>query len=127
WVTLIAERTGRLIVTTDGSTYDTLLAVFSASTNPAIPILLGCDNNGGSNGLTSKLTVPVVGGSTNFVGVDGVRGASGVLQLNFSLCPDATMTPLGVTTNGARHFLVNARPGLPLTIQFSPDLIQLSA
>ncbi len=126
WITLVAEKKGRLVVTTDGSSYDTLLAVFAASSNPAAPVLLGCDNNSGSNGLTSRMTVPVGAGSTNFIGVDGVRGASGILQLNFNLCPDAVMTSLGVSLAGLHQFQVNVRPGLPFTIQSSPDLIHWS-
>jgi hypothetical protein len=87
---------------------------------------LGCDNNSGSNGLTSKLTVPVVGGGTNFIGVDGVKGASGILQLNFNLCPDALVVPMGTTLAGTHLFQVNARAGLPLTVQYSSNLVQWS-
>jgi len=49
-----------------------------------------------------------------------------VLQLNFDLCPTATITPMNLTSSGARRYQVNVRPNLPITIQFSPDLIRWS-
>ena len=130
WLTLVAARKGHLIVSTEGSSYDTLLAVFTtlpntSPTNPSNLQLLGCDNNSGAN-KTSKLNVPVEAGSTNYIGVDGVQGAYGTLVLNFNLCPDAFMKSLGVTPTGANHLQVNVRTNLAFAIQISSDLVHWS-
>jgi hypothetical protein len=131
WLTLVAARKGRLVVSTEGSSYDTLLAVFTSSpntspTNPSGLELLGCDDNSGTNGRTSRLDVPVEQGSTNYIGVDGVQGAFGVLTLNFNLVPDATVKSLGVTPTGKNHLQINVRTNLPFTIQMSTNLINWS-
>jgi hypothetical protein len=126
WLSLVAERKGRLIVTTEGSSYHTLLAAFTyPASNPTLLQLLGCAIDDGPNG-SSKVNVPVEAGSTNLIGVDGVAGAWGVLKLQFDLCPEAFMVPLKTTSTGARHFMVNVRPGLPVAIQYSSDLIHWS-
>jgi hypothetical protein len=127
WLSLLVTNHGHLIVNTDGSSYDTLLAIFTYAPSQGNALqLLGCDNNSGSNGITSRLDVPVEAGSTNLIGVDGVRGAWGVLQLNFNFCPDALMTPIGMSPSGAPKFQVNVRPGLVFNIQSSPDMIHWS-
>ena len=84
------------------------------------------DNNSGSDGRTSKLNVPVEAGSTNYIGVDGVQGAYGVLKLNFNLCPDAVLKSLGVTPTGANHLQVNVRTNTAFAIQISSDLVHWS-
>src|SRR5206468_603721 len=86
WITFVADASGALFLNTDGSSYDTVMAVFRRSaTNTAALELLACDNNGGTNGRTSSLNLPVQVGKTNYILVDGVNGATGVLQLNYSL------------------------------------------
>jgi hypothetical protein len=123
WITFVPQSSGSLYLTTDGSTFDTVMAVFHRSaTNPAVLVQIGCDNNSGSNGLTSALTFTVAAGQTNYIDVDGVNGATGVLQLNYSLVTSAALKLLGRTAQGFPHLQVSGRAGMHFTIQASTNL-----
>jgi hypothetical protein len=82
WLSFLPGETGLLYLNTDGSSFDTLLAVM-ASNSP--PQLIACDNNSGQGGTNSSVIVPVEAGKFYFIGVDGVNGASGQVVLNYSL------------------------------------------
>jgi hypothetical protein len=124
WISFIPEETGHLLLNTDGSTYDTVMAVFVRSaTNSTVLQLVGCDNDSGTNGQTSSLSVPVQAGQTNFIVIDGVNGATGILQLNYSLATTTVLTPLGFTPQGFK-LRVTGRPDLHFTIQASTNLIK---
>lgn len=123
WISFVAEANGTLFLNTDGSTYDTVMAVFSRSlTNLSQLNLLTCDNNSGTNGKTSSLTVPVNGGQTNYILVDGVGGATGILQLNYSLATATILKLTGRTPEGLNQIQVNGRAGLKFTLQGSLDM-----
>ena len=104
WFALIAEADGELQVNTDGSSFDTILAIY-LPTGPGYENLqpIGCDNNSGLDGLDSRVNVNVQRLRTYFIVVDGVNGASGTVKLNYSL---ATPTSLAVISSGAGGTLV---------------------
>jgi hypothetical protein len=104
WFALIAEADGELQVNTDGSSFDTILAIY-LPTGPGYENLqpIGCDNNSGLDGRDSKVTVTVQRLRTYFIVVDGVNGASGQVALHYSL---ATPTSLRVESSGAQGTLV---------------------
>jgi hypothetical protein len=123
WVTFVAEVSGTLFLNTEGSSYDTVMAVFRRSpTNSAVLELMACDNNSGSDGKDSALAVPVQMGKTNYVLVDGVSGATGILQLNYSLATDTVLRYLGYTLQGAQHLQVVGLTNLHFTLQCSSDM-----
>ena len=123
WITFVPQGSGTLYLTTDGSSFDTVMAVFRRSpTNSSVLIQVGCDNNSGSNGLTSALTFPVAAGQTNYVEVDGVNGATGVLRLNYSLVTQTAFNFLGTTVQGLPHLQVIGHAGMHFTIQASTNL-----
>jgi len=123
WISLVAEETGSVLLNTDGSSYDTVAAVFRRSpTNSTVLELLACDNNGGTNGLTSSLSFPVTAGQTNYIVVDGVNGATGILQLNYALATQTILRSAGVTPSGAQHLQVVGRPNMHFALQASTNL-----
>jgi len=123
WIMLLAEETGTLFVNTDGSGYDTVMSVFQRNpTNSAALIELACDNNSGLDGLDSSVAFPVKIGSTNYVLVDGVNGASGILQLNYSLATSTILKAMGKTADGANIIQVNGRAGLNFSLQASSNM-----
>jgi hypothetical protein len=129
WISLVAETNGDLFVTTEGSTYDTLLAVLGlTATNQNSLQLLGCndDINTASNILTSRLVVKVLAGTTNLIGLDGKSGQTGILHLFYSLLPPTTVLPLGKTADGANQLRVTGRPDLHFMLQSSIDLANWS-
>ncbi len=109
WLNFVPGASGVLSLNTDGSSFDTLLAVLQSNLPP---VLLGCDNNSGLGGTNSALVVPVVAGKNYLIGVDGVNGKFGRVVLNYTLNPSA---PAGApqisnfgTTNGAVKFRINS-------------------
>ncbi len=125
WLSFVPQETGDLFLNTDGSSFDTVIAV--AGRDPAHPnmlTVLGCDNNSGLDGQDSALVVPVRAGETNYIVVDGVNGATGILKLNFSLVTTAHLTPLGKNAQGANQLRLTGRPDMRFTIQASSNLVQ---
>jgi hypothetical protein len=103
------------------------MAVFRRSpTNAAVLQQITCDNNSGSNHLTSAMAFPVTAGVTNYVDVDGVGGATGILQFNYSLVTSTTVKSLGLNVNGAPRLQIVGRPGMRFTLQASRDLVNWS-
>jgi hypothetical protein len=85
WFPFIPENDGQTVVDTNGSDFDTVLAVYTSTTADFSDLLLvGCDNNSGTDGLDSSLIFQATVGATYFIAVDGVDGATGVVQLNTS-------------------------------------------
>jgi hypothetical protein len=121
WIAFVAQETGMAFFNTDGSSYDTVIAVFARLTNSSMLQLLACDNNGGLDGRDSAVVIPVQAGRTNFIVIDGVNGATGVLRLNYSLVTPTLLVPMGTTLEGNSRVRVSARPNLRFTLQRSTN------
>src|SRR6185503_2648880 len=67
------------------------------------------------------VAVGVVGGRTNFVQIDGVNGATGILKLNYDLVIPSTLTAIGANASGQYQFLVEGRPDMAFTIEYTID------
>ena len=95
WFAYDPPETGTVHLDTEGSDFDTILAVYTFDpplTGYESLIPVACDNNSGANGLTSKLEFGGELGRSYFVVVDGVAGASGVAHLNYTLTPSTPPT-----------------------------------
>jgi hypothetical protein len=123
WITFVAEETGRLFLNTDGSSYDTVMAIFRRNpTNSALLQELACDNNGGIDHRDSSTNVFVQAGQTNFIVVDGVNGASGTLRLNYALVTSSRLRSVGFTPQRAHIVQVSTHAGARFSIQTSTTL-----
>jgi len=86
WVTYQAPASGALRVSTEGSDFDTVLAVYSGSGADFASLKTeASDNNSGADGLDSVVNVPVTNGAVYYIAVDGVKGASGIARLSYEL------------------------------------------
>jgi hypothetical protein len=86
WVTYQAPANGVLRLSTEGSDFDTVIAVYSgAGTDFESLKLEGCDNNSARDGVNAAANVPVRAGTVYFIAVDGVKGASGTAKLTYEL------------------------------------------
>jgi len=128
WISIITEEAGELHLNTDGSSYDTVVAVFvRTATNANVLKLLGCDNDSGLDRKDSSLTVAAQAGRTNFVVIDGVGGATGTLQLNFSLVTPAVLLNRGRSAAGNYRLRVLGHPDMRFTVQASSNFLNWSS
>lgn len=96
WFAYDPPETGTAHLDTDGSDFDTVLAVYTFDpplTGFADLIPVACDDNSGANGVTSSLSFAAQAGRSYFVVVDGVGGANGIAHLNYVLTPAAFSPP----------------------------------
>ena len=96
WFVYQATTNGPVRFSTEGSDFDTVLAVYTGpGTDFATLKLEACDNNSGANGKTSALTLNVRQGTAYYVAVDGVNAATGLVKLSyqFSTGPVITAQP----------------------------------
>jgi len=91
WWSWTAPFTGIASIDTHNSNFDTLLAVY---TGIAINDLAGiaANDNDGSAGNTSGVTFLAQAGTTYQIAVDGLNGATGQLQLDWSLDQQADLS-----------------------------------
>lgn len=82
WYQWIAPTDDQVTIDTDGSSFDTLLAVYSGNTLDSLALLAENDNQATSS--QSLVVFPPVSGTTYWIAVDGVNGAVGNLVLNWS-------------------------------------------
>lgn len=77
---------GTLFISTDGSDFDTTLGVYSgdgSSFETLTPV--ACDNDSGMDGRTSTVRFTATSGTTYYISIDGVNGASGHAVLTYNV------------------------------------------
>jgi len=122
WYAYVPPVNGTLFINTDGSDFDTLLAAYTGccTFNTLTPV--ECDNNSGTNGLTSSLHFEATSNTVYFVAVDGVGGVTGAAQLNYRLLVPMLITNLAKASN-SMTFLVKATPSWPVSLQRSTNCL----
>jgi hypothetical protein len=79
WWNWTAPASGSTNITTEGSNFDTLLAVYTGS---AVSSLSHIASNDDYTGLTSRVQFTAVAGTTYRIALDGYSGATGTFMLN---------------------------------------------
>src|SRR5712691_7765995 len=87
WWTWTAVSSGNVTLSTAGSSFNTLLAVYTGGAVTNLSSIASNDNDG--TNLTSRLTFPATAGVAYAIAVDGFSGASGniVLQVKQEVQP----------------------------------------
>ena len=80
WWSFTPSANGQVTVNTAGSSFDTLLGVYTGSAVNALT-LVASNNDVGGGTLTSALSFAGVSGTTYYIAVDGLNGASGSITL----------------------------------------------
>lgn len=83
WYQWTAPSSGNLRLSTQGSSFDTLLGIYSGSAVNSLQRLGANDDVPG--GLWSEVTVPVTAGTTYKIAVDGWGGYTGTTALSWSV------------------------------------------
>ena len=117
WYRWTAPATGTAIFSTAGSTFDTLLGVYTGTSVGALTTLAGNDNDGALT--TSRVSLAVTAGATYVIAVDGKAGASGAVTLGWRLPPvnddfaAATAISGAAGTIAGTNTLASFEPGEP--------------
>lgn len=102
WYSWTATDTGMLSVSTAGSNYDTMLAIYTGSVVGALTDLPnGANDDAGGGLLSSTVDVSVTAGTTYRIVVDGYGGHSGNSTLAWSTAAAAPVAPPGSTPPAA--------------------------
>lgn len=80
WYRYDATTTENLILQTQGSSFDTVIAVWSGL--PGVPQLVACNDNIGAGSNQSRLTLAVAAGKSYYIQVGGRSGAIGALHFD---------------------------------------------
>jgi hypothetical protein len=126
WFAYESPVNGTLTISTDGSDFDTVLAVYTGTGVNFASLQPGpCDNDSGLDGKTSRVSFSAEAGTMYYIAVDGVNGASGNVRLNYRL--ELAQTPLqldSVSVQGAAfRFRLSGLPGRTYTIQGTTNLV----
>lgn len=120
WWSWTAPVSGRVVIDTAGSDFDTLLAVYEGSvlTN-LVPVARNDD--AGTNQMTSAVTCPVTAGTVYAIAVDGFNGEPGVVQLNLAM--DVVWFSQPRLASGRCQLTLSGAIGKSYTLQASSDLV----
>ncbi|MFA5983140.1 MAG: S8 family serine peptidase [Methylococcaceae bacterium] len=92
WFEWSAPGVGIVSINTHGSTFNTLLAIYTGSAINALSPVASNDDDGSANG-TSGVTFVTTAGETYKIAVDGYNGAFGEVSLNLQF--DTNLTTAG--------------------------------
>ena len=84
WYKWTAPSSGAFTFDTIGSSFDTVLAVYTGTALTSLSEVAS-DDDGGSSGYTSKLTFHATSGTTYRIAIYGYDGETGTVKLNWSL------------------------------------------
>ncbi|HVT80912.1 MAG TPA: pre-peptidase C-terminal domain-containing protein [Phycisphaerae bacterium] len=82
WYTWTATSSGTVAIDTHGSSFDTLLAVYTGNAVNALTRVASNDDDLANSTRTSKVTFNAVAGTTYHIAVDGYNGARGTISLH---------------------------------------------
>ncbi len=120
WFCWTAPTSGPFTFDTTGSSFDTLLGLYTGNAVNALT-LIASDHDSGSN-FASRVSFNAVGGTLYRIAVDGPAGATGVVKLAWSgPVPPSVVTPPGSTNapaGGVAWFRVVAAGAQPLAFQW---------
>lgn len=132
WFAFQADTNGTLYLDTEGSSFDTVLAVYVGPGDSYVTLTnVASDNNSGSNGITSKLNLPATVNTIYWIAVDGANSNTpaygpyrGSVTLHYRLVQPLTITNVVETTNnnGRIIFKVNSTPNLLTKVQANTNV-----
>ena len=130
WWTWTASFTGSVTISTAGSSFDTLLGVYTGSAVNSLTAVASNDDGSGL-GKQSSVNFNSVSGTTYRIAVDGFSGATGNISLSLALKPLITLvayvpTAAEPTSHGAFRIYRTGplTSDCPVTLVFSGTALQ---
>ncbi len=123
WFAYQAPADGELTITTDGSDFDTVMAVYT-STGSSFENLteVACDNDSGADGQDSTVTFTATEGTVYYIAVDGVEAATGTVNLAYELEVGLEVQSVTIAENGMQ-FQIQTVPNITFVIEGTEDFI----
>ena len=103
WYSWTAPSTGVVSIDTHGSSFDTLLGVYTGTSVAALTTVASNDDDPAGGTTTSKVTFTATAGITYQIAVDGYGGVSGSITLNLSFAAGALPAPTGLTASNGTY------------------------
>jgi hypothetical protein len=122
WWAWTAPASGSVTVSTEGSTFDTLLGVYAGNALGSLALVAANDDIDTDGGiLTSRASFTATAGTTYRIAVDGYDGASGAVALRVSVAAPVLGAPerLG---DGTFRFALTGSTGRTFEIQATTNL-----
>jgi hypothetical protein len=119
WFLWQAPANSMVTMDTIGSSFDTLLAVYTGPTISNLT-LVAADDDGAIFNNNSRVSFAAIAGVTYFIAVDGYNGDAGALI--FNLIPQVTMSGLVRASANQFDFLLTAPGQSNVIIEASSDL-----
>jgi hypothetical protein len=113
-------------MSTDGSDFDTVMAVYTTDSSDFSSLTeVTCDNDSGLDGLDSLVTFDVIANTIYYVAIDGVEAATGVVELTYAmdLPLEISLTATAGDDITAFTYTVVAAPNVDFVIETSDDLM----
>ncbi|MEG3923778.1 DUF4347 domain-containing protein [Microcoleus sp. T3_D1] len=114
WWSWTAPSSGAVTVSTAGSSFDTLLGVYTGGSVSSLTTVAS-NNNDPAGGQTSRVNFTATAGTTYKIAVDGFGGSSGYINLNLS--PGVNRPP--VLNIPFREQGLRLQPGASPQLQFT--------
>lgn len=115
---------GIATITTDGSNFDTTLAIYTGtSISNLVKIIDNNDRDFIGGDFSSAVTFYALSNMTYQIAVDGFQGATGLIKLNINLTNPVKLSPALNVTNNSFKLKFSALPGHSYELQSSEDLI----
>jgi subtilisin family serine protease len=89
WYQWTASETGWVTINTNGSSFDTVLAIYYGTTLNNLSLIVADDNGGAANG-SSLVTFYAQAGQTYLIAIDGVNAVSGEVALQWQQTIDSS-------------------------------------
>lgn len=103
WYSWTAPSAGTVTIDTHGSSFDTLLGVYTGSSVSALTSVAANDDDPVGGTTTSKVTFAAIAGTTYQIAVDGYGGAAGSITLNLNFVAGGLQLPTGLTASNGTY------------------------
>lgn len=121
---------GNVAMTTNGSDFDTVLAVYQTDSSDFTSMVeVACDNDSGLDGQDSSLTFTATANTIYYIAVDGVDAATGVVELAYAMILpiELSLTAGGGVSFGNQQvteftYTITAVPNVDFALEVSDDL-----
>ena len=121
WFAYQAPANGELTISTEGSDFDTVMAVYTSTSSSFADLTeVTCNNDSGADGQDSIVTFNATQDTIYYVAVDGVEAATGTVNLAYQLDVGLVVQNVTISDMGMQ-FEVQTVPNITFVIEGTED------